>query len=196
VKYQFLDNNGQPLEGGFLHTYLVGTSDETPAYSDHTLETPHENPIELDSSGRATIFWAAVRYKLVLKDADGVTIWTVDGFADEGRLLRAFLGQAVGDVEVDHGYTIQETDHLVTVHSTGTDPAVINLPPADERTTPIIIKNVHSIALAVTPASGDEIEGSTSAFTVPAASGTDQPSITLLSDGESSWYIAASHLVP
>jgi hypothetical protein len=196
VKYQFFDNNGDPLAGGLLYTYLVGTSTDQPTYSDHALATEHANPIVLDSAGRATIFFDSVRYKLVLKDADGVTIWTVDGFADEGRLLRAFLGQAVGEVEVDHGYEIEETDHVVTVHSLGTNPAVINLPPASDRTTPVVIKNVHTIALAVTPASGDEIEGSTSAYTVPAASGVSQPAITLLSDGESNWHIVASHKVP
>jgi hypothetical protein len=74
------DNDDNPLNGGFLYTYVAGLVD-TPAttYTDVGLSVENENPIELDSAGRATIFLApGASYKFVLKDANLVTIWTRD----------------------------------------------------------------------------------------------------------------------
>jgi len=77
---QFFDNNGDPLNGGFLYTKDAITLDDRAVYVDTDGATPHENPIELDSSGRppAPIFYTrGAAYNLLLTDADDVTVDTV-----------------------------------------------------------------------------------------------------------------------
>lgn len=76
---QFFDNDGNPLAGGFVATFDGVTLDDRAVYTDTDGATPHENPIELDSSGRppSPIFYTqGASYNLVLKDADGVTLDT------------------------------------------------------------------------------------------------------------------------
>lgn len=78
---QFLDNQGDPLSGGTVEFYLAGTTTPTPVYAD-TSGTEAGTSIELNSAGRpdAGQIWlnTAIIYKLVLKDASGVTVWTAD----------------------------------------------------------------------------------------------------------------------
>jgi hypothetical protein len=74
---QYLDDAGDPLNGGFLYTYDAITGDPRAVYTETTGVTPHENPIELDSNGRppSPIFYTqGAGYNLVLKTAEGVTI--------------------------------------------------------------------------------------------------------------------------
>jgi hypothetical protein len=76
---QFFDANGDPLSGGTLGFFLAGTDTPTPVYADFALSVALPNPVVLDAAGRAPqLFLAAVSYKQVLKDAQGVTIWTAD----------------------------------------------------------------------------------------------------------------------
>jgi hypothetical protein len=77
---QYSDNDGNPLAGGFLYTYDALTLDPRAVYTDTDGATPHENPVELDSSGRppSPIFYTrGAAYNLILKDAEDVTIDTV-----------------------------------------------------------------------------------------------------------------------
>lgn len=76
---QFFDDDGNPLAGGKLYTYDAVTLDERAVYTDTDGATPHENPIELDASGRppSPIFYTrGVAYNLILKDADDETLDT------------------------------------------------------------------------------------------------------------------------
>ena len=82
IKLQFFDDNGTPLNGGYLYTYYAGTSTNKATYTDATGATPNANPVVLDSAGRASVYLAAGAYKFVLKDSDGNTIWTEDNVAD------------------------------------------------------------------------------------------------------------------
>jgi hypothetical protein len=78
-KVQFFDAQGVPLAGGFVHVYLAGTTTPTDSWEDRALTTANENPIELDASGYATIWLSPdLTYKLTVKDAEGVTQYTVD----------------------------------------------------------------------------------------------------------------------
>ena len=73
-----LDDNGDPLSGGLLYTYLAGTSTPKATYTNVELSVANTNPIVLDAAGRATIYLLPTSYKFILKDSAGVTIWTQD----------------------------------------------------------------------------------------------------------------------
>lgn len=81
----FSDGNGDPLSGGVLYAYLAGTSTATNLYSDNA-GTVLGTSVTLNSAGRpssggaTTQIWLddAVSYKFVLKDSEGVTLWTLD----------------------------------------------------------------------------------------------------------------------
>lgn len=78
-KPQFFDNNGVPLAGGLLSTFLTGTATPQATFTDAAMTTPNANPIVLDSAGRCTIYLnPSVSYKFVLKTSASVTLWTVD----------------------------------------------------------------------------------------------------------------------
>lgn len=75
----YYDDNGDPLSGGFVYTYVANSSTPLATYTDSTGNTANANPVELDAAGRANIWFDGAKlYKIVLKDADGVTIKTVD----------------------------------------------------------------------------------------------------------------------
>lgn len=71
----------QPIAGGFLHFYDIGTTNPRNTWSDPALDAPHlnANPVPLDSAGRADepIFLDG-EYTVVAKDSLGATIWTRD----------------------------------------------------------------------------------------------------------------------
>lgn len=77
-KLQFFDANGEPLVGGKLYSYAAGTTTPLATYTDSTGSTPNTNPVILDSRGEANVWFSATQYKLVLKSATDVEIWTVD----------------------------------------------------------------------------------------------------------------------
>lgn len=80
VKSFWTDNNGQPLAGGLVFSYLAGSSTPTSTFTDSTMSTANPNPVVLDSAGRANIWLnPAVSYKIVLQNSLGVTQWSVDG---------------------------------------------------------------------------------------------------------------------
>jgi hypothetical protein len=83
VKNQYFDDNGIPLSGGLLYTYQGGTSTAKATYQDAGGGIAHTNPVVLDAAGRAVVFLATGAYKLVLKNAAGVTIWTQDGVSNQ-----------------------------------------------------------------------------------------------------------------
>lgn len=80
---QFFTNNGTPLTGGKLYTYLAGTTTPTPSYTSSGGSTAWTNPIVLDAAGRVPgsgEIWltVGVAYKFVLKDSNDVLIGTYD----------------------------------------------------------------------------------------------------------------------
>jgi hypothetical protein len=76
---QFFDDDGNPLNGGFVYSYDATTSDPRAIYTDTDGQVAHENPIELDSAGRppSPLFYTqGAGYNLVLKTSAGVTLDT------------------------------------------------------------------------------------------------------------------------
>lgn len=78
----FLDNNANALVGGKIYTYVAGTSTPLATYTDHTGATANTNPIMLDASGRAHVwFTQGSSYKVIVEDVNSVTLYTEDGIA-------------------------------------------------------------------------------------------------------------------
>lgn len=77
AKQQYFATNNTFLSGGKVYTYAAGTSTLKDTWTDSAQTTLNANPVVLDSRGEAAIFWSG-NYKVVLKDAAGATIWTMD----------------------------------------------------------------------------------------------------------------------
>ena len=87
--WQFFNNNGVPLAGGLLYTYLAGTSTPATTYTSASGSIAQSNPIVLDSSGRvAEEIWltAGVTYKFTLKTSTNVLIWEKDNISGANDL--------------------------------------------------------------------------------------------------------------
>lgn len=83
---QFFDENGSPLVGGSLYTYLAGSTTAGTTYTSNLGTIAHTNPIILDSAGRVPSggeIWLtqAVNYKFVLYTADNVLVGTYDNIS-------------------------------------------------------------------------------------------------------------------
>lgn len=92
-RYQFFDQNGSPLAGGKLYSYVAGSTTPLQTYAD-ALNTPNTNPIILDANGEAEIWLTGSTYKFVLKDSNDNTIWTVDQLQSLTTLLASMINTA------------------------------------------------------------------------------------------------------
>lgn len=82
--WQFFDNNGVPLSGGFIYTYVAGTSTQLATYTSASGSIANSNPIVLDSSGRPpNEIWltGGISYKFVLQTSAAVQIWSMDNLS-------------------------------------------------------------------------------------------------------------------
>lgn len=93
-KQSFTTSAGVPLVGGKLYTYDAGTNTPRATYQDAAGTTPNTNPVILDARGEATVFWDTGSYKVVLRDASDVIIWTVDNVSS----AEAFAGTLRADL--------------------------------------------------------------------------------------------------
>lgn len=78
---QFFDNNGDPLAGGLLYTYLAGTTTPATTYTSIAGTTNNTNPIVLDAAGRTpSQIWlvGGAFYKFVLKTSTNVQLGSYD----------------------------------------------------------------------------------------------------------------------
>jgi hypothetical protein len=77
--FQFFNNAGEPLDGGFVETFEASSSTPKITYRDADLSIENDNPIELDSAGRCSIFVGdGETFKYIVKDVNGVTLSTQD----------------------------------------------------------------------------------------------------------------------
>lgn len=92
-KYQFSAADGTPLAAGTLTTYLAGTTTLSSTWQDAALTSANTNPIVLDSRGECVLWLDDTKvYKFVLKNAAGVTQWTVDNVSNPSTFLQAGTG--------------------------------------------------------------------------------------------------------
>lgn len=87
-KQQFFYTNGLPLVGGKVFTYAAGTTTPKATFSDSAGSVPNTNPIILDSRGEALVYWSGA-YKVVLQDALGNTLYTVDNYVTDPAAIAA-----------------------------------------------------------------------------------------------------------
>lgn len=85
-RLQFFDDNGNPLTGGRLYTYLAGTTTPIATYADAAGTTVNANPIILDARGETIVWLESFAYKFVLRDAADVLIWTSDSIVGISNL--------------------------------------------------------------------------------------------------------------
>ena len=82
-KVQFFDSSGDPLSGGKVYTYEVGTTTDKASYptlADAVAATnANANPVVLDSRGEAVICLTGPT-KFVVDDSADVNIYTVDNY--------------------------------------------------------------------------------------------------------------------
>jgi len=186
----------EPLSGGTLQFFIAGTDTPQPVFADSEGDTPLGTTVTLDADGYApSIYISPIGYKVRLLDEDDVQIFSQDNVEDVGSAFLAYLGQisSEGSKDVESGYEVDEEDNLVTVNEPTTDPATIVLPSAASRGLPVTIKNVGTTAVAVTPSGVETIDTIAAAFTLPAAVSPIFPTVTLIPDGVSGWYIQSSH---
>lgn len=99
-KAQFLDASGAPLVGGKVYTYAAGTTTPLATYTTALGSSANTNPVILDARGEADIWYSAgVSYKIVLADASGSIIWTVDNVA----MLGSMASQNADNVSITGG---------------------------------------------------------------------------------------------
>jgi hypothetical protein len=101
VAAQFFNNDGVPLAGGLIYTYLAGTSTPAATYTTSAGNIAHSNPIVLDSAGRVPggEIWltSGTPYKFILMDSAGNLIGTYDNISGVNDALFTRIANFTGD---------------------------------------------------------------------------------------------------
>lgn len=71
----FTGVGGAPLAGGFVYTYVPGTTTPKTTFVDSGQTVPNTNPIQLNANGQGTIWGPSGSYRQVVTDSVGNTIW-------------------------------------------------------------------------------------------------------------------------
>lgn len=101
VAAQFFNNDGVPLAGGKIYTYLAGTTTPQATYTTSAGNVAHTNPIILDSAGRVPTgeIWLSnlLTYKFVLKDSTDALIATYDNIQGINNVAFTNVANYVGN---------------------------------------------------------------------------------------------------
>jgi hypothetical protein len=112
--WQIADSNGDPISGARLNFYITGTSTRKDTFSDSALTTTNANPVVADSAGRfGNIFLESGAYRVVLTDADDVSIWDRDPV--DGALGSS---GAVDEVSANYTVTLADATKVISVSAT------------------------------------------------------------------------------
>lgn len=123
-RVQLLDNNGDPLAGGYVYFYEPGTTTAKDTYSDKDLTTANTNPVVLDAYGRAAVFLNG-DYKVRVYSGDpsngGALVYEEDGINPESATVTGNYNLAVnGSFENDTNSDNLPDDITVTPYAGGT----------------------------------------------------------------------------
>ena len=100
--FRVTDANGDPVSGAKLKFYDSGTTTPKTVYADSALSTSLGSTVTCDSGGyptsdgsTKTLIWTGTAsYKIIITDADDVTIATHDGIT--GAISSVSLGSGTG----------------------------------------------------------------------------------------------------
>lgn len=98
---QLFDNNGNPLAGGKIFTYLAGTTTNAATYTTNAGNIAHSNPIILDGAGRVPSgeIWLTngISYKFVVQDSANNLIGTFDNVLGINQSAFTNIANFTGD---------------------------------------------------------------------------------------------------
>jgi hypothetical protein len=117
--WQFFNDNGVPLVGGLLYTYLAGTTTPAPTYTSSTGLTANSNPIVLNAAGRPPYeIWldGINSYKLVLKTSTNVQIWVMDNITGlPAARSQNYISATAGQTAFTVGFTYTPGNNSLNV---------------------------------------------------------------------------------
>jgi hypothetical protein len=91
VRKNYIDENGQPLVGGKLYSYIAGTTTPKATYQNYELSTANTNPIILDSKGSCDVWLATDElYKFELYNSSDVLQWSEDNVGEAASTESVF----------------------------------------------------------------------------------------------------------
>lgn len=174
---KFFDNNGAPLVGGLLFTYVAGTTTKIATYIDSSGGTQNTNPVVLDYRGEANVWLDNTKtYKFVLSPKDDTdppthSIWTEDnltapiGLADltqqiVGKILwpQTAAESSAGVTPTNYAYIptpIRDISRYVSDNTGATDvTAEINAALAAGLNELVMPAGTYKVTGALTPPSG------------------------------------------
>ncbi len=197
---RYTDANGVPLANGYFESYIAGTSTPLETYNDSDLNTANPVVMQLNDNGCTPFptFLLPRAYKIIIRDVNSVVQphYPFDNVMDVGQIFAEYFGTyfAAGSKDVTSGYITLNTDHFITVSSTGgVNPCIVNLISAAFAIWPLTIKNQGDVPLSLQPNGSNTIEGSATPLVIPAAAYPVLPSVTIVSDGVSAWKVVSSH---
>jgi hypothetical protein len=201
VNNVFSDDDNLPLAGGKVYFFEAGTTTPLPTYSEANLDPLSErtHPVILGADGRPSvgenIYVLPRMYKVVVHDANDVEIITRDDVGDRGFINTVYAGVQQtegGDTAHTGTYDMVESDRLIAMDTSG-GAGTVNLLAASAVTQPIVIKNMGTNTVAVTPNGSDTIDGIAAAYSMAAGASPVFPALMLISNGVDAWTIIGSH---
>lgn len=131
-RFTVFDANGNPVAGGFVHTYIPGGTTPKITWQDAAETIPNANPVPLDSAGSALIYGSGT-YQLTVTDALGVAVpgysgVTSDNVATAATLvyLPPFTGGVATTVGAKLSQFVTVTDFGALGNGVADDTAAIN----------------------------------------------------------------------
>lgn len=119
--WQFFSNNGVPLSGGLIYTYVAGSSTPLATYTTSVGTIANSNPIVLDSAGRPPQeIWlnSAYGYKFVLQDATFNQIFSADNINGSGNGSSGYSTATAGQTvfTVPYSYVVGSNSLFIFVN--------------------------------------------------------------------------------
>ena len=105
----FTDDEGAPLVGGHVYTYITGTDTLTPVYHDAALLDPWDNPLEIPADGKVTMYQDLDTIKMKVYDADDNLLATYDPIQSTGLSGSGGTGGATFNFGGDDSFPITAT---------------------------------------------------------------------------------------
>jgi hypothetical protein len=90
--YAWDSDTGAPLAFGKVFTYQAGTNTPKATFQREDGVTENANPVILNGAGYADIYLIG-SYKIVVKDADDVEVWTSDPVTDPSGLQKEWINE-------------------------------------------------------------------------------------------------------